>query len=127
MPRFMTIIHIDEERAAEFDADPEFGERMGALYEEISKSGVMLDSAGLLPSAQGTRMTWENGKVSYTDGPFTEAKEVVGGYSVIQAKDKAEALEWARRFLEAHPEGLTLTAEVREIADDDAAPCPADN
>ena len=75
------------------------GERMGALFEEITKAGVMLDTAGLTPTAEGTRVTWSGGKLTLTDGPFTETKEVVGGYSIIQAKDKAEAVEWTKRFL----------------------------
>lgn len=127
MPRFMTIIHIDQDAATAFDGDPEFGERMNALFEEITKAGVMLDTAGLLPAAEGATLTWEHGEVSHTDGPFTETKEVIGGYSVVQAKDKAEAVQWARRFLEVHPAGLKVTAEVRQIAEDDAAPCPADD
>ena len=72
---------------------------MGALFEEITKAGVMLDTAGLTPTSEGTRVTWSGGTLSYTDGPFTETKEVVGGYAILQAKDKAEALEWTKRFL----------------------------
>lgn len=116
MPRFLTLIRVDEQNTPD-DPGPEFGERMGALLEEITKAGVMLDTAGLAPTSESTRATWSGGRVSYTDGPFTETKEVVGGYSLIQAKDKAEALEWARRFLQIHPAGWTLTAEVREIAE----------
>ncbi len=92
-------------------------ERMGALLDEITEAGVMLDTAGLTPSAQGTRVTWSNGALSYTDGPFTESKEVIGGYAVLQAKDKAEALEWTKRFLQVHDEDWTVTAEVREIVE----------
>lgn len=116
MPRFLTLIRVDEQNTPD-DPGPEFGERMGALLEEITKAGVMLDTAGLAPTSESIRATWSGGRVSYTDGPFTETKEVVGGYSLIQAKDKAEALEWARRFLQIHPAGWTLTAEVREIAE----------
>ncbi len=92
-------------------------ERVGALLDEITEAGVMLDTAGLTPSAQGTRVTWSNGALSYTDGPFTESKEVIGGYAVLQAKDKAEALEWTKRFLQVHDEDWTVTAEVREIVE----------
>lgn len=115
MPRFLSMIRIDENQIPE-DGFPEgFDERMSALLEEITKAGVMLDTAGLTPTAQGTRVTWSDGKVSYTDGPFTETKEVVGGYAMMQCKDKAEALEWAKRFLEVHPEEWTITCEVRQI------------
>jgi hypothetical protein len=117
MPRYLTMIHIDEQNAPADDPGPEFEERMGALFEEITKAGVMLDTAGLAPTSEGTRVTWSGGKLRYTDGPFTESKEVIGGYSIIQAKDKAEALKWAKRFLQVHPEHWTVTAEVREIAE----------
>ncbi|MFD6967361.1 YciI family protein [Streptomyces sp. NPDC059979] len=116
MPRFLTMIRINEQQLSPetpFPAD--FEQRMGALYEEITKAGVMLDTAGLLPTSEGTRLTWSGGKVSYTDGPFTETKEVVGGYSLSQCKDKAEAIEWTRRFLEIHPAEWNVSAEVREI------------
>ncbi|MFF7458017.1 YciI family protein [Kitasatospora sp. NPDC008115] len=122
MPRFMTLIRIDEEQASEFQPDPGFEERMGALFEEITKAGVMLDTAGLLPTKEGTRLLWEGGKVTCTDGPFTETKEVVGGYALLQCKDKAEAVEWTRRFLETHPAQWTVGAELRQI--DEAATPP---
>ncbi|MER7661248.1 MULTISPECIES: YciI family protein [unclassified Streptomyces] len=115
MPRFLTMIRIEEQNLPREAAGPEFDERMGALFEEITKAGVMLDTAGLTPTADGTRVHWSTGKISYTDGPFTETKEVIGGYSIIQAKDKAEALEWAKRFLEIHPAEWNVTAEVRQI------------
>jgi hypothetical protein len=92
-------------------------QRMGELIEEMTKAGVLLDTAGLTPSSQGTRVHWEKGELSVTDGPFTESKEVVGGYAIIQAKDKAEAIEWTKRFLKIHEEHWTVTSEVREIAE----------
>ncbi|MGE7383887.1 YciI family protein [Streptomyces sp. NPDC004126] len=116
MPRFLTLIRIDEQNLTPetpFPAD--FEERMGALMEEITKAGVMLDTAGLLPTSEGTRVTWSGGRTTFTDGPFTETKEVVGGYAFLQCKDKAEALEWTKRFLETHPAEWTVGAEVREV------------
>ncbi|MEV0281606.1 YciI family protein [Streptomyces sp. NPDC050610] len=115
MPRYLTMIRIDERNAPADGPSPELLERMGALLEEITKAGVMLDTAGLTPTAEGTRVTWSGGKMSCTDGPFTESKEVIGGYSIIQAKDKAEAVEWTKRFLLTHEDYWTITAEVREI------------
>ncbi|MFD3538242.1 YciI family protein [Streptomyces sp. NPDC058662] len=117
MPRFLTMIRIDERNLPAEGFPPEFEERMGALLEEITKAGVMLDTAGLLPTSEATRVTWSDGRISCTDGPFTETKEVIGGYSLSQCKDKAEAIEWTRRFLEIHPAHWTLSAEVREIAE----------
>ncbi|GLU48175.1 YciI family protein [Nocardiopsis ansamitocini] len=117
MPRYLTMIRLDEQNPPAEEDGPEFAERMGALYEEITKAGVMLDTGGLAPTAESTRVTWSGGTLSSIDGPFTESKEVVGGYSIIQAKDKAEALEWARRFLQVHDEHWTITAEIREITE----------
>jgi hypothetical protein len=115
MPRFMSLIRVDENARGGWEPDPGFEQRMGALFEEITKAGVMLETAGLTPTSQGTRLTWSEGKVGYTDGPFTETKEVVGGYAIMQCKDKAEALEWTRRFLSVHPTHWPVEAEVRQI------------
>ena len=102
MPRYLTMIRIDEQNAPAEGPSPELSERMGALFEEITKAGVMQETAGLTPTSEGTRVTWSDGKLRYTDGPFTESKEVVGGYAIMQVKDKAEALEWTERFLRVH-------------------------
>jgi hypothetical protein len=117
MPRFLSLIRIDEKQAQANLPDPEMDARMGALFEEVTKAGVMLDTAGLTPTAEGTRVTWSEGNLTYTDGPFTESKEVIGGYAIMQAKDKAEALEWAKRFLQVHPDRWTITIELRQIAE----------
>ena len=117
MPRYLTMIRVDEQNGPTDGPSPELQARMGALFEEITKAGVMLDTAGLTPTSEGTRLTWSDGKLSTTDGPFTETKEVVGGYAIMQAKDKAEAMEWTKRFLECHEESWTVTAELREIAE----------
>ena len=71
---------------------------------EAAKAGVMVETGGLLPSAAGARVRIRNKKLSITDGPFTEAKEVVGGYAVYQVRSKEEAIEWTRRFMELHRE-----------------------
>src|ERR1039457_5305215 len=117
MPRYLTMIRIDEQNTPAEGPSPEFSERMGALFEEVTKAGVMLDTAGLTPTAEGTRVTWSGGELSYTDGPFTESKEVVGGYAILQAKDKAEALEWTKRFLQTHSAHWNMMAELRQIAE----------
>ncbi|HET6860290.1 MAG TPA: YciI family protein [Streptomyces sp.] len=115
MPRFMTLIRIEEDMAPE-GPTPELMERMGVLLEEMTKAGVLLDTAGLAPTAEATRINWSGGSTSCTDGPFTESKEVIGGYFLLQAKDKAEAIEWTRRFVEMHPAEWSFTVEVREVA-----------
>ncbi|MGW1668903.1 YciI family protein [Streptomyces sp. NPDC002324] len=115
MPRYLSMVRIDETTAPAEGPSPELMQRMGDLIEEMTKAGVLLDTAGLSPTAQGTRVHWEGGKLSVTDGPFTESKEVVGGYAIVQAKDMAEAIEWTKRFLKVHEEHWTVTCEVREI------------
>ena len=117
MPRYLSMIRVDEQNPPDLSSSPEFPERMGALFEEVTKAGVMLDTAGLTPTSEGTRITWTGGSLSYKDGPFTESKEVVGGYAILQAKDKAEALEWTKRFLQTHSAHWNITAELRQIAE----------
>lgn len=117
MPRYLSMIRVDESAAPAGGPSPELMQRMGELIEEVTKAGVMLDTAGLTPSAQGTRVHWEGGKLTVTDGPFTESKEVIGGYALMQCKDKAEALEWTKRFLKVHEDYWTITCELREIAE----------
>jgi hypothetical protein len=72
---------------------------MGKLIEESLKSGVLLATEGCLPSALGARIRLAGGKFTVTDGPFTEAKELVGGFALIQAKSKQEAIEYTKTFL----------------------------
>ncbi len=75
---------------------------MGTFVGDSMKRGVLIDTAGLQPTAQASRVRLSGGKIKVTDGPFTEAKEVVGGYAMIEAKSKAEALEMATEFMELH-------------------------
>ncbi|MER5889618.1 YciI family protein [Streptomyces sp. NPDC001941] len=117
MPRYMTLIRVDEDNAPAEGPSPELMERMGVLIEEMTKAGVLLDTSGLHPTSEGRRVTWSGGNISVTDGPFTETKEVIGGYSVLQAKDMAEAEEWTRRFLKVHEDYWTVTCEIREIVE----------
>ncbi|MFL5593780.1 MAG: YciI family protein [Gemmatimonadaceae bacterium] len=85
---------------------------MGKLIEDMAKEGVLLATDGLLPSSRGARVRISNGKISVTDGPFSEAKEVIGGYAIINVKSKEEAIEYTKRFLQVVGEG---ESEVREM------------
>jgi hypothetical protein len=94
---------------------------MAAYHEELAKAGVLLDASGLQPSAKGWRIKWSGGKRTVIDGPFTEAKELIAGYTLIQVKSKEEAMEWARRF--PNPAGEDGEIEVRQLFElDDFAP-----
>jgi hypothetical protein len=73
--------------------------RMGKLIEEGMKAGWLLGTEGCLPSALGARVRLSDGKISVTDGPFTESKEVVGGFAILRANSKAEVIELAKQFL----------------------------
>jgi hypothetical protein len=75
---------------------------MGVFVAEGFRSGVLKDTAGLKPTAEGFRVRSRGGKLHVTDGPFTEAKEVVGGYAMVEVKSKDEALQLARQFMELH-------------------------
>jgi hypothetical protein len=87
-------------------------ERMGKLIEEGMKSGKLLATEGCLPSALGARVRITNGNITVTDGPFTEAKEVVGGFAILQADSKEEAIQQAKDFLSVVGQGET---EVRQL------------
>lgn len=77
-------------------------EAMGGFIEEATKKGQFVGGAGLQPTSAGHRVALKNGKITVTDGPFTESKEIVGGYAIIDAKSREEALDVARRFMELH-------------------------
>ncbi|WTO35578.1 YciI family protein [Streptomyces achromogenes] len=117
MPRYLSLVRIDESTAPAGGPSAELMQRMGELIEEMTKAGVLLDTSGLTPAAQAARVAWDGERTSVTDGPFTESKEVVGGYAFMQCKDRAEALEWTRRFLSIHGPEWTLACELREIVE----------
>jgi hypothetical protein len=85
---------------------------MGKLVEEGMKAGWLLSTEGCLPTALGARVRRSDGKLSVTDGPFTEAKEVVGGFAILKVNSKAEAIELARKFLQVVGEG---ECELRQL------------
>ncbi len=77
-------------------------EEMGRFIEETTRSGNFVGGAGLQPTSAGTRVKLKGGKITVLDGPFTESKEIIGGYAIIDAKSHEEALGLARRFMELH-------------------------
>jgi len=114
--RFMMIMFPKEYQTAKPGWAPDLKsmEAMGKYNEELGKAGVLLALDGLTPPAtMSARVTFKNGKSKVTDGPFTEVKEVVGGYWIIQVKSREEALEWASRI----PGKDIETVEVRRMFD----------
>jgi hypothetical protein len=91
---------------------PETMETMGKFIEQSVKDGYLLSTEGCLPSALGARVRSTNGQYTVTDGPFTEAKELVGGFALIQAKSKLEAIKFTKRFLQVAGDGET---EIRQL------------
>jgi hypothetical protein len=96
-------------------AQPELIAAMGKFNEEMLKAGVMLAAEGLHPSSKGARIKFSGGKRTVTDGSFTEAKELVAGFWLIQVKSKEEAIEWAKRCPDLLGEGMEAEIEVRQV------------
>lgn len=94
--------------------------KMGKLIEEGMKAGWLIATEGCLPTALGARVRRSSGKLSVTDGPFTESKEVVGGFAILRANSKQEAIELARNFLSVAGDG---ECELRQIYEPDQANC----
>jgi hypothetical protein len=86
---------------------------MEAYHEELQKAGVLLDGNGLHPSSKGWRVKYSGGKRTVIDGPFTETKELIAGYTLIKVKSKEEAMEWVRRFPNPHLDDGEI--EVRQL------------
>jgi hypothetical protein len=85
---------------------------MGAFIEEATKAGVLLAAGGLAPLDEATRVTYSGGKFTVVDGPFTEAKELIGGWALMEARDKDEAVEWTKRFLAIAGDGESTIRQV---------------
>jgi hypothetical protein len=118
--RFMTMVKSDESQPAG-PPPPALFAAVAQLGEEAKAAGVFVETGGLLPSAvNGARIKVSHGQIAATDGPFTEAKEVIGGYAVYDVKSKEEVMQWAMRFAELHRDlwpGWDGEIEVRQMMD----------
>jgi hypothetical protein len=115
--RFMVIIKGDAKSEAGVMPSPDFMAAVGKYMAEMQKAGILLDSAGLKPTAQGAKLRYRAGQLKVVDGPFAEAKEVIAGYWILNVKSKAEAIEWVKRFpFEAGgPQAGEGEVEIREF------------
>jgi hypothetical protein len=116
MPRFLSFY-----KSAQPEGTPPSAEeqaRMGALIAESMQAGVLLSAEGCLPSAFGARVRQDKGKVVVVDGPFAEAKEVVGGFAIFQAASKADAIAFVQKFLNVAGDG---ECEIRQLYEEPAA------
>jgi len=115
--RYLGLLRADADSEAGAPPSPEMMARMGTFMEEVNKAGVLLATDGLHPSAKGARVRLSNGKFSVIDGPFTESKELVASYAVLQVKSKEEAIEWTKRFLKVLGQGECEIRQIYEEAD----------
>ena len=103
--RFMQFLLADQWTEKGTMAGEKVMAEMGALVDDMNKAGVWMSGEGLKPSSEGVRVRFDGKKRTVIDGPFTESKELIAGYSMIQVPSKAEAVEWTKRFLRIHVEG----------------------
>ena len=104
--RFMVIVKATAESEKEGALpDPQLMAEMGKFNEELIKAGVVLAMDGLQPSSKGARVKFSGKSRTVVDGPFTEAKELVGGWALMECRDRDEAIEWSKRFISGLGEG----------------------
>jgi hypothetical protein len=113
--RYMIIVKANEESEKGVLPEEKLMEAMANYHEELVKAGALLDGSGLKPSSEGWRIRYSGGKRTIVDGPFTEAKELIAGYTLIQVKSPEEALEWSKRFPNPGGEGKDSEIEVRPL------------
>jgi hypothetical protein len=111
--RFMIIVKATRDSEAGVMPEHRVFEEMAEYHEQLQKAGVLLDASGLQPSSKGWRVRYSGGTRSVVDGPFTEAKELIAGYTLIQVASREEAMEWARRF--PNPGNSDGEIEVRQL------------
>ena len=113
--RFMMIVRATPDTEAGVMPEPGLLAAMTGYHEELAKAGVLLDATGLQPSAKGWRIHYRNGRRHVVDGPFAETKELIAGYTLIQVRNREEAMEWARRFPAPMGDGTDAILEVRQL------------
>jgi hypothetical protein len=124
--RFMIIVKASPESEAGLMPGEALLNAMADYHGELARAGVLLDANGLHPSSRGWRIRYQGAERSVIDGPFTESKEMIGGYTMISVRTREEALEWARRFPNPRGEGLEAEIEVRQVFElDDFTPSDA--
>ena len=111
--RFMVIVKANEQSEAGEMPSERLLTEMGKYNEELVKAGVMLAGEGLHPSSKGARVKFSGPKRTVVDGPFSEIKELVAGFWLIQVKSKEEAIEWVKRI--PNPDGGDSEVEIRQV------------
>ena len=122
--RFMIIVKATKDSEAGVMPEEKLIAAMATFHEELAKAGALLDASGLQPSSKAWRIKYSGGKRTMIDGPFTETKELVAGYTIIQVKSREEALEWTKRY--PNPYLKDGEIEVRQLFElDDFGPSDA--
>ena len=103
--RFLGYTLADESTLPTEPPRPELYEQMGRFVEDATKAGVIVATGGIAPTADGAKISLKDGNYTVVDGPFVEAKEIVGGWALMECWDLAEAVEWSKRFLAVLGEG----------------------
>ncbi|MEP6874035.1 MAG: YciI family protein [Burkholderiales bacterium] len=121
--RFMIIVKATADSEAGVMPEGPLLAAMAGYHEALTQAGVLLDGNGLQPSAKGWRVRYRGDRRIVVDGPFAETKELIAGYTLIQVRDREEAMEWARRFPAPMGEGVDAEIEVRQLFEmEDFAP-----
>ena len=116
--RFLSLIRVEENTGKQ--PSERLMTEMGKLMTEMTEAGKLLDTAGLAPTASGKRVRLRAGRIAVVDGPFAEAKEVIGGYAMLDAESLDEAIALTKRFVELHvADGWELDCEVRQVFEAD--------
>ncbi|MCW2503844.1 MAG: hypothetical protein JWO79_2128 [Actinomycetia bacterium] len=121
--RFLMMHRLDERAPEAWNPSPEFMEKMGAFVQDSFAKGILITAEGVHPSEKGALVRKSRGAaVTAVDGPFTEAKEVIGGFALVNAADRAEAVAFAQRYAELFDE---VEVEVRQVVEYEDLPAPA--
>jgi hypothetical protein len=111
--RFLSMIRINEQ--VSHVPGEQLMHDMGKLIDDMTREGVLVRTAGLRPTAEGTRVRLRHGQLSTVDGPFVETKEVVGGFAILEAESMQTAIELTKRFLRVHGDDWDIECEVRQL------------
>ncbi|MCL4183182.1 MAG: YciI family protein [Burkholderiaceae bacterium] len=124
--RFMILVKATPQTEAGVMPEETLIAAMADYHEQLARAGALLDASGLRPSAKGWRIRYADGRPTVIDGPFAESKELIAGYTIIQARSREEALEWSRRFPAPHGDHGESEIEVRQLYElDDFGPSAA--
>jgi hypothetical protein len=113
--RFMIIVKATKDSEAGVMPEEKLISEMATYHEELAKAGALLDASGLQPSSKGWRIKYSGGRRTVVDGPFSETKELIAGYTLIRVESREEALEWTRRFPNPAVDGKQGEIEVRQL------------